>query len=168
MTEQLDLFASPAAPQAHTYIIVHKEPQLPDAAGSVLRPVDTPPMSAGHGSGPENDSQTPQWLEATGMERKREGIEAVSIHNSDWLAWIRKVAKDICRRNGSVASDDLRTICQTHKREPDHPNAWGAVFREAGWEPVGRRQSATDSAHAREVKVWRWNASLDRQEEAQS
>jgi len=58
--------------------------------------------------------------------------------------------------NGSVSADDLRRYADKHNDQPGHVNAWGSVFRGAGWRMVGRMKSTIPSNHAREIKVWRW------------
>lgn len=93
----------------------------------------------------------------TGEVRKLIGLNRVEAHAGDWLAWIRQQALEFCRVHGSVSADDLRQICDQHGRQPHHVNAWGAVFRGNEWEMIGRRTSRTDSAHAREIKVWKYN-----------
>jgi len=90
-----------------------------------------------------------------GFRRKRDGKEAVSLHNRAWLDWMRGEAWAIARERGTVTSDDLQRICDAHNRYPAHPNAMGAVFHSEEWTQTGWTTSRRPSAHARTIRVWK-------------
>lgn len=91
-----------------------------------------------------------------GLKLRDDGIRQVASHNSDWLYTMRAYARHCCDVSGQVTSDDLHEFAQLIHCQPDHPNAWGAVFKEAGWVCTGRVRSKRPSAHAREIKIWQW------------
>ncbi len=82
------------------------------------------------------------------------GIQSVGTHNASFVDIMRAEARRIARAVGSVTSDDLRRYAKAHDLKPNHPNAWGAIFRGAEWKMVGRMKSKLMSNHAREIKVW--------------
>lgn len=101
------------------------------------------------------DAKPFQGAALSGEDRKKQGIETVSQNNQDWLGWIREKARRIARNVGSVSADDLRNVAVSHHWEPIHPNAWGAVFRGAEWQIIGRKKSTTPSAHSRTINIYR-------------
>ena len=95
-------------------------------------------------------------LRLVGEQLRDEGIERVTSHNEEWIAWVRQLARKICALHGSVTTDDLRAWAAIEHRHPDHPNAWGGVFRAKGWVRVGYTKSERALAHARPIGVWVW------------
>jgi len=91
-----------------------------------------------------------------GIRLRDIGLDAVEDHNLTWVERMRIVAKNICDKQVTVSADDLRQYVVSHQDFPDHPNAWGSIFREKGWKMIGRKKSEAPSAHAREIKVWTW------------
>ena len=69
---------------------------------------------------------------------------------------MRKIAKRLSWEHGAVCADDLRRIANSTNDQPAHVNAWGAVFRGKDWRVIGRTKSITPTAHAREIKVWKY------------
>lgn len=90
----------------------------------------------------------------TGQQLKKAGLDRVESNNLDWLDRMRGLAESECALNGSVTIDTLRRWADTLDDQPDHPNAWGAVFRGSDWKCIGRVKSTYRSNHAREIKVW--------------
>jgi len=90
------------------------------------------------------------------MKLRDYGLDSVEMNNLPWVHRIRAVAVVLSQRNGYVSADDLRLYAQKNDDEPDHPNAWGSIFRGKGWVPISRKKSSTPSAHARSITVWRW------------
>jgi hypothetical protein len=93
-----------------------------------------------------------------GERRKREGIALVESHNPDWSARALAQLHDLASIFPHVTADDLRA--RMNGDEPEHPNAYGAVFRRAaarGWlEPTDATcRSRRPDAHARRLQVWR-------------
>ena len=92
----------------------------------------------------------------TGEQLKLKGIDQVAENNSEWLDCMRTLAIAWAQDFGYVCADDLRPFTNTIPFQPNHPNAWGAVFRGRHWKMIGRRKSRYTSNHAREIKVWRY------------
>ena len=97
----------------------------------------------------------------SGEQRKRRGIKKVATNNRDWLVKIRAVAVRICKRCGSVSSDDLRRWADKNDCQPKHPNAWGAVFRGKQWVSVAFKKSETPSRHASLQRVWELRSEVE-------
>ena len=82
---------------------------------------------------------------------QREGIAKVSDHNKAWLTEARAVARRVCELSGTVTADDVRNKMTT---QPNHPSAYGAIFR-VGFKWTGQFvKSEHVSAHCRVVRVW--------------
>lgn len=80
------------------------------------------------------------------------GIERVESHNTTWVKTARSYAVMIASKRGEVTADDVRAL---FGEKPDHPNAWGAVFRSPNLKWSGRmKQSTTLSRHAGLQRVW--------------
>lgn len=108
--------------------------------------------------------------QAEGVRRKRDGQAQVesTIHNYTFIRAMRSMAVNIAHAKcgfqgddliGFVNADDLREYADARGIEPDHPNAWGAVFRSAPtgyrFEKTGEwRQSRIPSNHGREIPTW--------------
>lgn len=94
-------------------------------------------------------------LDMTAAEEARDlGLDLVEEAHAGFVSFMRKVAKAICRTKGWVTSDDLRVLADKWGLKPDHPNAWGAVLRVPMFRVIGRKPSAVESSHLREIKVW--------------
>ena len=91
-------------------------------------------------------------MQPDGEALRDKGIQKVSINNQLWLERARGVAASVAAYKGSVTTDDLRG--DTLIGEPGHPNAWGAVFRDKRFKPVGYTKSQIPSTHARMIRVW--------------
>jgi len=91
-----------------------------------------------------------------GRALKYAGIESVETNNMRFVDVMREIAKHISLRQGKVSCDDLREIADEAEFSPDHPNAWGSIFRGEHWQCIGRQQSAKKTNHAREIRVWQW------------
>ena len=92
----------------------------------------------------------------TGEREKSIGLDRVSVGAEEFIDMMRETAIEICKRQGSVSSDDLRRVADMAGIEPHHPNAWGAIFRGKHWECVARKRSELVSNHAREIRVWEY------------
>src|SRR5690242_12215612 len=92
-----------------------------------------------------------------GRRLKRRGQDAVESHDPTFQQTMRAVARRLALEHGNVTGDDLRKWAADRGIQPKHPNAWGAVFRERGWQCVGYVQSAVVSRHAGRIGVWKWN-----------
>jgi len=87
--------------------------------------------------------------------RRAIGLDSVEGSNMEWIDWIRGRARLIATRQGHVHTGELRRVAAFHDWEPEHPNAWGAVFRGGEWEPIGLVKNETPSAHARRIFRWK-------------
>lgn len=89
-----------------------------------------------------------------GQMLKEKGLDSVERNNRRWVDVMREVALKIWEEAGWVTVDQLRRYADDHKFQPQHQNAWGAIFRGKHWRCTGRTKSTYASNHAREVKVW--------------
>ena len=89
-----------------------------------------------------------------GRRLRDEGKALVAEGNASFLDVIRAVARDIARDTGSVSANDLRAYALEHGLAPDHPNAWGAVFKGGEWRALGYVQSSIPSRHAGMIREW--------------
>ena len=89
-----------------------------------------------------------------GEELKEKGQKRVEGNNAGFVREMRAQAERICSVKGSVTSDDLREYARIRGMVPDHPNAWGSIFRGKRWVRVGYRKSEIASNHARTIAVW--------------
>jgi len=103
---------------------------------------------------PLGGSRADRPLLSEGERRRETGLDLVADHNLGWLARARKEAERVARQQGEVTVEELRRWADEQDDQPNHPNAWGTVFRGNGWRPVGYRQNGRESAHARRVVVW--------------
>lgn len=84
-----------------------------------------------------------------------EGIERVGSHNREWLEWARMKAFSTLQTFKTVSSDDIRSYVEDGDYWPDHPNTWGAIFKDKRFEPCGWKKSNVPSNHSRYIRVWR-------------
>ena len=91
-----------------------------------------------------------------GQRLKERGLDAVEEHNDKWVDRMRLWAKIHSDLHGQVSADDIRKIAHRESDEPDHPNAYGSLFRPREWRCIGRKPSETPSRHGAEIKIWRW------------
>lgn len=94
-----------------------------------------------------------------GERLKAEGIARVAGVNKRWLSAMRDEARRLCALQGDVTADDLRDFADNVcVYAPTHRNAWGAIFREAGWRAQGPcdTKSTKQENHARLLYRWRW------------
>ena len=89
-----------------------------------------------------------------GHKRKEAGLDSVEAHNPSFVEIMRNRAREIVAKTGRVTSDDLRRYARVNGIEPDHPNAWGAIFAGKDWVQIGRTKSTLTSNHAREIRIW--------------
>jgi hypothetical protein len=86
---------------------------------------------------------------------KERGLDAVQRHNSRWIDYARPVARRIARERGTVTADDVREALEPMGIRPDHPNAYGGLFRH-GFEWTGEwRISRRVIGHGNQQRVWR-------------
>lgn len=89
-----------------------------------------------------------------GRQRKEQGILQVTYNNGEFLALMRKWAITRIRRVGTVDANYLRRRAAERGITPKSVNAWGAVWRDPIFRPVGHTMATTPSCHGREIKVW--------------
>lgn len=82
------------------------------------------------------------------------GIDKVESNNSTWVSTARSYAVKLAFQNGEVTADDVRKV---FGESPDHPNAWGAVFRSPSLKWTGRmKPSIRVSRHAGMQRIWEY------------
>ena len=91
----------------------------------------------------------------SGEQLKMEGMEAVEISNPEFVSAMRLAAIQYATKHGSVSANDLRAIARLRNIQPEHPNAWGAVFNTPALRSCGFTTATTPSCHARIIRVWR-------------
>jgi hypothetical protein len=102
-----------------------------------------------------SESQLNFWnLDGTGTLLKERGLDSVESHETTFVEKMRRRAVEIATESGTVTSDDLRSYAKAYGIEPNHQNAWGAIFRGKLWRSVGRKKSTVNSNHSREIRVW--------------
>jgi hypothetical protein len=90
-----------------------------------------------------------------GERLKEQGQKQVEEHNRQWIDWMRMQARFLAEKNGVVSTDDLQDLADWWNRHPGHPNAWGAIFRDAGFARVGYTKSRRPKARCRVISVWK-------------
>lgn len=98
---------------------------------------------------------------ASAIAARDYGIDAISLSHEPFISIMRKVAVTISQRDGQVTSDMLRLLASSWGLMPQHPNAWGAIFKTKGWRMIDRRQSQIVTSHARWIGVWKWEQDND-------
>ena len=93
-------------------------------------------------------------LDGSGAARKEKGLDSVESHEATFVEKMRNRAVEIATESGTVTSDDLRRYAKAYGITPNHPNAWGAIFRGKLWRSVGRKKSTLTTNHSREIRVW--------------
>jgi len=86
------------------------------------------------------------------FKAKTKGIALVATHNAAWLEEARAIAREICRQSGSVTAEDVRDKIHT---APNHPNAWGAIFKSTEFTPIGFEPGRHVQGHCRVIRRWR-------------
>jgi len=89
-----------------------------------------------------------------GKQLKEAGIAKVAANNESFLTLMRLQAMRICNLHGKVTVDQLRRYAAKKHIYPNHPNAWGAIFRGRRWQRIGYKLSTTRSAHHRVIGIW--------------
>ena len=91
-----------------------------------------------------------------GLMFNNEGQRRVELHSGGFVGYVRDHAIAISKRHGAVSSDDLRLFAHAERIEPQHPNAWDAVFQGKRWECIGIKRSAVITNPGRAIRLWRW------------
>lgn len=89
-----------------------------------------------------------------GAAQKQLGLDLVENNNQVFVQTMRSKARMLARQNGSVTSDDLRAEALACDLEPEHPNAWGSIFRGPEWEPLSFEPSTLPSNRGRIIRRW--------------
>ena len=89
------------------------------------------------------------------LSLKNEALRRVEFAHATWIDMARAVARELCRRNGTVTADDVRQILYSWGDIPDHHNAWGAVFKGGEFVVTGEwHESAAPSRKGGVQRVW--------------
>jgi hypothetical protein len=89
---------------------------------------------------------------AAGTEAKKNALASFEIRAADWLALARHTAREICRSQGTVSSDDV--LAEIGMPEGFHHNVVGAIFNSREFVRVGFRRTRRPQGHARMIGVW--------------
>jgi len=82
------------------------------------------------------------------------GMDLVEFHNENFVHAMRQLAKELIKQCGWITTDDLRKIADRYNIQPDHPNAWGVIFRGKTFKAIGFTKSVIASNHARRITKW--------------
>lgn len=97
-----------------------------------------------------------EQLTLTGEIMKQVGIKRAEDKSATFVETMRTIARGYSILYGKVNGDQLRKAAAAANLQPNHPNAWGAIWRCAGWVIVGRVLSDWPTTHRREIKEWKW------------
>lgn len=90
-----------------------------------------------------------------GREARDQGVAMLDSHDPAFKEHISAIIEQLALTQQPFGSDDVR---ERLTMQPSHPNQIGAAFlgacKRGIIEKVGKRQSSTASAHAREVNVY--------------
>jgi len=89
-----------------------------------------------------------------GEQAKIYGMDLVEFNNQGFVFSMRKLARQMIKQCGKITCDDLRIIADKYGIEPDHPNAWGSIFKTKDFIECGFQKSKRISNHARRIIVW--------------
>ena len=92
------------------------------------------------------------------IEARDRGISRVKAKNADFIRMMRRVARMIALRNGTVCADDLRAWLGSHPdvERPSHYNAYGAIFsRNPDFEFHSYYTSTQKQGHGNRLIRWR-------------
>lgn len=94
-----------------------------------------------------------------GEQLKMAGIELVSANNYSWMDQAISILSQVSFLEHEFTSEDIRNACLARGLpQPNHANAWGALFSRASKSGiitrVGFRKNKIPSAHMRLVAVW--------------
>lgn len=87
---------------------------------------------------------------------KRHGQADIEATGQGFIAIMRRQAKVMSDRDGSVTTDALRMWAVGQGLYPKHPNSYGCIFKGKGWTILGYQKSAIPSNHSRPIAIWRW------------
>lgn len=97
-----------------------------------------------------------------GENLRDKGKDLVENNNERWIDHMREYAAEYSLDHGQVTTDQLRDYADLIHWQPEHPNAWGAMFRGKQWRAIGRIKSKRTSNHARLITVWRYVPKYER------
>jgi len=98
----------------------------------------------------------PLQLDLMEARRRRDrGITRVSGKNMAFIEHMRQVAVSLCKLKGQITIDDLRVWHEaSHERDPTSQNAWGVIFKDKRFKPLGFTPSRQIQGHGRIIRVW--------------
>jgi len=112
-----------------------------------------------------NDQMSLFNEQAEGKKLRDEGMERVTQHNLSWLSSGIAIMRQ--QRNKMAGIEATGEMVKHHLMKcglpkPAHPNAWGAMIRQAVHlhllVDTGKSTHAIDAkSHACRVPVWRWS-----------
>jgi hypothetical protein len=90
-----------------------------------------------------------------GQRLKEQGLNLVESNNQSFVDAMRELARAVIKYKGTCSMDDLRVLAEDYGIEPNHPNAYGAVFNNKEFKAVDRIPSVIPSNHYRKINLWR-------------
>ena len=78
----------------------------------------------------------------------------LETRNATFLLRARKYAKWHAETHGRVTADDVRAWAARRWIAPDHPNAWGAIFKGNEFVMIGTECSSTESRRGGIIRIW--------------
>ncbi|MEM6485324.1 MAG: hypothetical protein AAF662_10110 [Pseudomonadota bacterium] len=89
-----------------------------------------------------------------GETQKQQGLDLVVLNNQEFVKCMREHAESIALHKGDVSADDLRPVAERIGIEPNHPNAWGAIFKGRVFRRKSSVKSRWPSNHGRYITLW--------------
>jgi len=90
-----------------------------------------------------------------GILLKDEAMDKLEVSGATFLKAMRDKAREICKLNGTVNSDDLRKFAETWGIVPPSKYHWGNVFSPKEFVYAGTVRSKRPSNHARRIIKWK-------------
>jgi len=91
---------------------------------------------------------------STGDALKQSALFTLECTAQVFLETMRSHARQVCRRQGYVTSDDLREYADSLGLAPHHKNAWGAVLKRPDFHAVGYVPSRLPTNRHRVIRRW--------------
>jgi len=89
-----------------------------------------------------------------GERRRDSGTSRVKANNKNFVEQMRIWAEGHASRYGRVTAADVRGHANRIGVEPEHPNAWGSVFKDKRFVQLGTEISSTPSRNAGIIRIW--------------
>lgn len=93
---------------------------------------------------------------AESRHQKEQGMAKVESNNFSWTELARNIAIRLAKKTGDVCADDVhKYLMDNNLSLPDHPNAWGSIFRCKQLRWSGKlKESSKVSRHSGLQRIW--------------